>query len=321
MFRKRIGLLIAATLLLGLISGCAGGIPTDLEGLTGGLLPESFVLKLPTIYVEYKELPDGSAEPSLSGIGASLIESWFGIDLSTVMIPAFYVDWLKASDLQHIEIVTDAEGFLFYSNGLPMPYVAWGAESLSLAADVAGAFGVANMATIKTGLPWLQRVGLDFVVQMPLADGAEIIPYRDPRAGLLTTTAAAEIEDPVGEIKLHMGYDEEGNPSLLGLPAQALASMLGFTPGQIDPQIVAQLMQAGIGSMTLRMRGDGLFIFVNDQPLPNVAWSPDHLANALSLYAQMNEASWVPNEGFVSMVQELVVQATNFDNELVVDFP
>ena len=321
MFRKRIGLLIAATLLLGLISGCAGAAPSDLEALTGGLLPSSFVLKLPTIYLEYREMSDGSAEPTLSGLGASLIESWFGIDLGAVMIPAFYVDWIKDSDLQHIEIVTDAEGFFFYANGMPTPYVAWDAESLMLAADLAGAFGVANIATIKTGLPWLERVGLDIVVQMPMAAGAEIIPYRNQRAGLLATTAAPEIVDPVGELKLHMAYDEEGNPSLLGLPAQALQAMLGFTPGQLDPQVVAQLTQVGVESLTLRTRGDGLFIFMNDQPLPNVAWSPDHLANALDLYAQMNAVSWTPNEAFVSMVRELVLQTANFDLELVVDFP
>ncbi|HUW15007.1 MAG TPA: hypothetical protein VM537_35140 [Anaerolineae bacterium] len=320
MFRKRIGLLISAMLLLGLVSGCAGVAPGDLEGLTSGLLPESFVLKLPTIYVEYLETPDGSAEPSLSGIGASLIESWFGVDLSTVKIPAFYVDWIKDSNLQHIEILTDDGGFFFYANGMPLPYMAWDAESLAAAADLAGAFGVANIATIKTGLPWLQRVGLDIVVQMPLSDDPKIIAYRDARAGLLATTAAPEIKDPVGEIKLHMAYDEEGYPSVLGLPAQALQAMLGFTPGQMDPQIIAQLKQTGVESLTLRTRGDGLFIFMNDQPLPNVAWSPEHIVNALDLYAQMNEVSWVPNEGFVTMVRELVLQTTNFAIELVVDF-
>jgi len=321
MFRKRIGLLIAAMLLLGLTSGCAGGLPTDLEELTSGLLPSSFVLKLPTIYIEYREMADGSAEPTLSGIGASLVESWFGIDLGTVKIPAFYVDWIKASNLQHIEILTDAEGFFAYANGMPMPYVAWDAEGLLLAADLAEAFGVANMGTIKTGLPWLQRVGLDFVVQMPTAAGAEIISYRDARSGLLATTAAPELVNPIGELKLHMAYDEEGNPSLLGLPAAALQSMLGFTPGQIDPQIIARLQQAGIESLTLQTRGDGLFIFVNDQALPNVAWSEEHLTNALDLYARMNEVSWTPNEGFVSMVRELVLQTANFDIQLVVDFP
>jgi hypothetical protein len=270
--------------------------------------------------VEYLETPDGNAEPSLSGIGASLIESWFGLDLSSVKIPEFYVDWIKDSNLQHIEIVTDAEGFFAYANGVPMPYVGWGAESLMATADLAGAFGVPNIATIKTGLPWLQRVGLDIVVQMPLADGAEIIPYRDARGGLMATTAPPEIDDPVGEIKLHMAYDEQGYPSLLGLPAQALQAILGFTPGQLDPAVIASLKQVGVESLTLRMQGNGLFVYMNDQPLPNVAWSQEHLVNALDLYAQMNEVSWTPNEGFVNMVQEMVLQTSNFDIELVVDF-
>ncbi len=52
-----------------------------------------------------------------------------------------------------------------------------------------------------------------------------------------------------------------------------------------------------------------------------MAWSKEHLTNALDLYAQMNEASWVPNEAFVGMVRELVLQMGNSDILLIIDFP
>ena len=322
MFRSRIGLLIAGVLLLGLVTSCAGLPAGGAEALAEGtgFLPASFAMQLPPLYLNYEETADGSAEPSVAGIGSSLIEAWFGVDLSSVKIPAFYVDWIKASDIQHLEIVTGPEGIFAYANGKPTPSLTWDAESLALAADLAEAFGVANVATVKSALPWLQRIGLDLVVQMPLAEGAEIIPYRDARTPLETTTAAPEVENPSGVIKLQMAYDGEGVPSFLGLPAAALQPIIGFTPGQLDPQIIARLKQAGVQSLTLQTRGDGLFIFLNDQPLPNVAWSKEHLANALDLYAEMNEASWAPNAGFVNTVRDVVLQTTNLALQLVVNF-
>jgi hypothetical protein len=128
------------------------------------------------------------------------------------------------------------------------------------------------------------------------------------------------MEDPSGEIKLQVDYDEEGVPSFLGLPAAALQPIIGFTPGQLDSQVIARLKQAGVQSLKLEMQGDGLYVFLNDQPLPNVAWSKEQLTNALDLYAAMNEAGWTPNEGFVTMVRELVLQTADFAVQLVVNF-
>jgi hypothetical protein len=322
MARKGMAVLIVSVLLLGAVSGCAG-VPTGSgDVLTGavGFLPESFSLKLPPIYLQYVETADGSAEPSVLGLGASLLEAWFGLDLGMVKIPAFYVDWMKASNVQHLEIVTDPEGVFAYANGKATPYLAWDADSLALAANVVDAFGVANVSAVKSALPWVTRIGLDIVVQLPLAEGAEFIPFRDMGAPPDTTEAAPEIEKPSGEIKLQIDYDEAGVPSLLGLPVSILQPIIGTTPGQLDPQMLARLKQAGVQSLTLKTRGDGLFIFVNDQALPNVAWDKEHLSNALDIYAKMNETSWMANAAFVSMIREIVQQTTNFDIELAVNF-
>lgn len=321
MFRRTVSLTLAGVVLLAAITGCAG-MP-GAEALTEGAASQlpAFTLQLPRIYLNYVETADGSAEPSVAGIGASLVEAWFGLDLSAVRIPAFYVDWLQASDIQHVELLFGPQGLLAYANGKPTPYVAWDTESLTLAADVAGAFGVPNVSTVKNFLPWMERVTIDILVQLPVADGAERIAYRDVRGGLLTTKAAPEIVEPAGQIKLEMSYDEEGYPSLLGLPAETLRPFLGTTPGRLAPQVVGQLQEAGVESLTLKTRGDGLFIFVNDQPLPNVAWSREHLSNALDIYADMNETGWTPNAAFVSMVRQIVLQTANSDIELVVNFP
>lgn len=321
MARKGIALLIVCTLVVGMVSGCTGLPAGSSDMLAGavGVLPESFALKLPPIYLQYVETADGSAEPSVLGLGASLLESWFGLNLGMVKIPAFYVDWLKASNIQHLEIVTDPEGVFAYANGKPTPYVAWDGDSLALAANVAEAFGVANVGALKSALPWITRIGLDIVVQLPLAEGAEFIPFRDMTAGVAVSTAAPAIENPVGEIKLQVDYNEAGQPSLLGLPLAVLQPMMGTTPGQLDPAMIARMKQAGVQSLTLKTQGDGLFIYANDQPLPGIAWDKEHLLNALDIYSEMNEASWMANAAFVSMIRELVMQTANFDVELKVN--
>jgi len=322
MFNRRAVSFVLVVVLLGLLAGCAGAPPGTGE-LLEGTAPnfDSFTLRLPRIYVQYAEGEEGYAEPAVWDMRASQLESWFGLDLGMLKIPQFYMDWLKASDVQHIELVHDGAGLFVYVNGEAMPYVAWDAESVGLAAELAEGFGVSSGDLMTRLLPMVRHVGLDIVVQMPLQAGAEIIPYRDPAGGLMETTAAPEIEEPEAELKLAMAYDDSGVPTVWGMSAEILQPMIGYTPGQIDPQYIAQLKQAGVQQVAVQTLGDGLFFFVNDRPLPNVAWSKEHLTNALDLYAQMNEASWVPNEAFVGMVRELVLQICNSDILLIVEFP
>jgi hypothetical protein len=306
--------------LIGLLTGCAaapGGTADVLEGVTPDL--DAFVFRLPRLYVLYVETAEGYAEPTLWGISASNVESWFGLDLSMVKIPQFYMDWVKASDVQHFELVHDGKGIFLYANGEAMPYLAWDGESMDLAGQLMGPLGVPNGDLIRRLLPLLRHIGLDIVVQMPLAAGADIIPYRDPDGGLLETTAAAAMENPAAELKLQVTYDEAGVPSLLGMSAAVLQPMMGYTPGRLDPQLIDRVKQVGIEQLSLQLQGNGLFIYVNDQALPNIAWSEEHLGNALDLYQEMNEVSWVPNADFVSMVRELVFQVGNSDVRLDVN--
>ena len=314
MLHKRVASLVVVVVLLGLLTGCAaapGGSADMLEGLAPQL--ESFSLRLPRMYVLYVENGGEYAEPSVWGMRASQLESWFGLDLSMVKIPQFYMDWLKASNVQHVEVVHEGSGMYVYVNGEPTPYVAWDAESMGLVSQLMEPLGVPNGALIGRLLPLLRRIGLDIVVQMPLAPGADVIAYRNPEAGLMASDASAALAEPAAELKLSMSYDANGVPSFLGLSAALLQPMVGATPGQLDPQLIGQLKAAGVERLGVQIRGDGLYIFLNDQALPNVAWSEDHLGTALDLYAEMNATSWVPNPNFVYMVRELVTQVTNSD--------
>ncbi|MBC8447391.1 MAG: hypothetical protein H8D78_06550 [Chloroflexi bacterium] len=315
---RRIVPLLMVVALLGLLTGC-GSPPSAQAVLEEVASFDTFTLKLPRMYVQYVENGEGEGEPALFGLRASQIESWFNTDLSMVKIPAFYMDWVQNSNLQHVELVHNGKGIFAYVNGKATPYLAWDGESVGRAAEMVEVF-YPSSGVIKRLLPILRHIGLDIVVQMPLGDGAAAIPYRDAKGSLMETTAAAEIADPAAEVNLEIAYDANGVPSVLGMSADMLQPMMGYTPGQLHPGYIAQLKQSGVGKIALQTRGDGLFLFVNDQPLPNVAWSKEHLNNAVDIYAAMNASSWVPNADFVNMIRELVQQFGNSDVLVVIHF-
>jgi len=319
---RRIVRLLLVVALMGLLTGCATTSSLS-EKVVREVAPtvEEFVLRLPRIYVQYVKNGAGAWEPSIWGIKASDIEYWTGADLGMLKIPDFYMDWLKDSNVQHIEVVQNGDGIFIFVNGQPLPHLAWSGESISYAAEVAEAFQVPNAPLLRTLLPLLRHIGLDVVVQMPLQEGAEPIPYRDAKQELTGVKAQSAVEEPSVQLHLEITYDEEGVPYIWGMSAELLGAMGYGVPGKLPPETVAALKEAGIQRIALQTKGDGLFLFINDRPLPHIAWSEDHLSNAVNLYAVMNATSWVPNEAFVSAVQELVLQLGNSDILLVVNFP
>lgn len=319
---KRIVRLLLVVALMGLLPGCATAPPPS-EEVMKEVAPtvEEFVLRLPRIYVQYVDNGAGAWEPSVWGIKASDVEYWTGADLSALRIPDFYMDWLKDSDVQHVEVVHNGQGIFLFVNGLPLPYLAWSGESIDYAAEVAEAFQVPNARLLRKLLPLLRHIGLDVVVQMPLQAGAEPIPYRETGQELMGVKAQSVGEEPSVQLHLEVTYDDSGVPYVFGMSAELLEAMGYGVPGKLPPEIIVALKEAGIQRVALQTRGDGLFLFINDRPLPHIAWSEDRLSNAVNLYAAMNAASWVPNEAFVQAVRELVLQLGNSDILLAVNFP
>ena len=88
--------------------------------------------------------------------------------------------------------------------GEPLPYVSWDADSVGLTGDLIYGMGVPNGDIIRRLLPLLRHIGLDIIVQMPLAKDAAIIPYRDEDGGLMQSMAAAAIEDPDAKMKFQL---------------------------------------------------------------------------------------------------------------------
>jgi len=272
------------------------------------------------MYVEF----DDRGEPSIFGIKASTIETWLSPwmgpnSLWMVKIHPYYMDWIKAANIQHIEGVWDSDGIFLFVNGKPMPYLAWDGESLDYVGQIAETFGVPYAGVIRRFLPLLRHIGLDIVVQMPLAEGATLIPLRDVRSGLKEVAATSEaIAEPSAVVHLEVAYDERGVPSMAGISAEDLEMMTGYSlwMTKLNPAVLASLQAANIQHVALVTRADGLHLLVNGRDLPSLAWNEEHLNNAINLYAQSNAPS-----PFVDMVKETLAQLGHADIRLVIRFP
>jgi hypothetical protein len=109
------------------------------------------------------------------------------------------------------------------------------------------------------------RLGLDFALRFPVQPGAEAIPLTtvgEARTGPLSPTT-----DPASVVaKFEVKYDEEGNPSVMGVDA-------GSVMGQVlSPELIQKLQAAGIQSLEFRSDPAGMTIYANNEPLPTLLW-------------------------------------------------
>ncbi|NOX60661.1 MAG: hypothetical protein GXP42_01730 [Chloroflexi bacterium] len=312
---RRFSWLLLLLLLSGVVVACGSQVTPVAE-------PDSeFVLALPRLVIDV----DSDGVPSVAGLDPQTLKTiTFGqVDLTGVRVPKPYVDWFTATNLQHIEVVHRDDGEYIFVNGNPLPHVGWDADSLRALSDLAGELGVVNrpMAKVLSLLvPFVQRLGLNVAVRFPVQDGVDIIPLRDP--GDPIPQVSAESEAPsIALMKVHMNFDENGIPSVLSVSTRELEEALGVSLRQMElpPSAVQQMIDAGIQHITVRTMPSGLYIWVNDNPLPTLVWSDEYLENAANLYGQLyyTDAYATARDA----VKTLLPLVDNVDGEIVLIFP
>ena len=104
------------------------------------------------------------------------------LDLSQYRIDPFYPAWMKAANIQHIELRQTGDGIALLVNGALMPSLSFQDGSLQRISEVApllGQNGPAIGQLIEKFAPLVQRLGLSVALKFPKADGAQDIPLRD----------------------------------------------------------------------------------------------------------------------------------------------
>jgi len=94
--------------------------------------------------------------------------------------------------------------------------------------------------------------------------------------------AAPEEKEPlhVNLPRISIAYDEQGEPAVLGTPLRSIERLIrsDLSMLRLSPQLIQQLMDWNVQHAEVAVSPDGLFIFVNNKPLPYLAWDAQILA-------------------------------------------
>jgi len=306
-------LLVIAGLVL---AGCGPAVmPQNAQTQSG----EQFVVALPQIVIDF----DAAGNPSIAGMDLAALaplmggqDPLAGLGIGNVEIaPGIkLVDSLMAANVQNVELRQDGEGVAVLVNGKPMPHISWTDDSLKQMTDVAAMFNVQGLDLLKKVLPLVRRLGVNVVLRFPAAPGAEVIPLADPNVPLPTPEASDGPDSFIAHMEVK--YDAQGVPSILGISARDLQAMGLNLPLALAPSVIQSLQANNIKTMELRSKPDGIFIYANDTPLPNLTWDNTMLMNAAELYGQMN-----PTSPYVAAVKQFVPAINNLNIDLKLHFP
>ncbi len=319
MFSRRRTFTLVLILVAIVLAGCAPAAPSMDKAVSElAAYAESsnrFALKLPRLYVQY----DNNGVLGVAGITTNDVYRWFGIDLRMMNLQPWVIQNLVRANIQHIEITESADGLAIYVNGEPLPYIAWDEESLANLGQILPGLGVPYGEIVGKVLPLIRFTQLSLVVQFPVAPGRELIPFRDPNAPPVVAPRARMVEEPPAVVRLEIAYDEEGMPSILGINARTLMALgVDVRPLALNRALIRSLMQANVQHVHFVNRPDGIHIFVNNQPIPYVAWDDEHVNTALELYAQV---SGLGNSPVVRLLTQLLPMMRASEIDVLLRFP
>jgi hypothetical protein len=301
-------LLIVVALVL---SACGPAMPAASSPKTES--GEVFQLALPRLEIAF----DAQGNPTVLGMKLSDVGAMLGQDLSTLKLDPFLINWMTNANIQHIEMRQTGDKLALMINGKPMPHIAWDDKSLNQAMDLAGLFlpGSENLfTTVKKFLPLVSRLGVDATLRFPLQKGATAIPLADPSVVLAPVNPS---KDPASIVlKFEVKYDDQGVPSVLGLSGYDLAALGLPLPVAIDKGVLKNIQNQNIQNVVFRTQPDGMYIYLNGNRLPGLAWDKQLLKNAAEAYAQMN-----PTSPVIPTINMLLPMLDTLDIGIMTKFP
>lgn len=309
---------VAVLLMIGmLLTACGPAImPAAAPETESG---EMFLIALPRIVITF----DNEGKPGIEGVPVEDIARTLNMELNLEQyrIGPSIPTQMTASNIQHIELRSTGDGIAVLVNGELMPSLSFTDGSLERVGDLAPLLGPTADVTliqdlVKKFSPLVSRLGLSLVAKFPLRADAKEIPFADLDVKL--AALAPSTEPASAMVKFEIKYDEQGVPSVLGISARDLKSLIGDAPLALAPSYL-QLVQANnIQHVQIHTQADGLHLFVNGTPLPTVAWDSATLGNAADVYVQMNGAL-APE--VMDLVKMLVPLLGNADVSIMVHFP
>jgi hypothetical protein len=184
------------------------------------------------------------------------------------------------------------------------------------------------MPVLEKLLPVLTNLGMGVIVRFPVKEGAEVIPtyIEGGEAAMAARAAQEEFLTTVGDtpptIRLPVYYDVDGGWRVGDLTDAEWTNLTGipFQAARLTPEMVQNLIDAGITEITVSTDPEGIHLSINDHDLPYIGWADGEINHLLTLAEQMGLWDTLADSGMnmgelVGMVETLlpIVQSTNTD--------
>jgi hypothetical protein len=300
----------------------AGSRPRLLLALVAALLlvgcgsqDSQFRIVLPRIIVDI----DQDGNPSVAGISPIAL-SVFGIDPNQFRLPKDTVDQLVDSNLQHAELLFRNDGLYWWANGKPLVPLTWDDQSFGTTTDLLNKFvkldPTASGLMNNVLLPGARASEQNIVIRFPLKAGESAIPIREMGGPV---PEPGQPVDPGAVVRLHLSFNEQGEPSFRDVPIKELGTLFGadLSAASLPPDVVKQLTDAGIQHITIRTTPEGIKLWSNDQPLPTLRWGEDTLNSTAETVASLK----LIDPAIAAVVKQFVPYLNTVDANLVLRFP
>jgi hypothetical protein len=124
----------------------------------------------------------------------------------------------------------------------------------------------------------------------------------------------------VAQARVNIKYGNDGVPSIMDVSSRDLGNAIGYDLRllELTPGMVEQVKSTGIQHITLHSTADGILLWVNDKPLPNVAYTPDQLKNGVEVFGQLYNPV---DPELMKALDSLVPALSQTEVEVVMHFP
>jgi hypothetical protein len=304
-----------------ILSACGAAILPQAE--SGAESGKALTIGLPRIVITVDEAGKLGIEGFLSLSQLDQLANSLGLPLglSSYQLPPELVKRMMIGGIQHLEIRQTADKLVLLFNGEPMPSLSWKDGSVDSLGQLLSLFGPQASQTgemIQKIVPLAERLGLSVALKFPTEPGAESIPYATDE--VVSAQPEPVTTNPSLSLNLEVTYDEAGVPSFLGIPPEQIQALFG---GQqlrlaLDPKIIERAQANNIQHVELRSKGDGLWLYVNNNAVPPVRWDKQTLGSAIDVWVAMNPGL---NPSVAKTIRTLAPYLSNADLSIMLNFP
>lgn len=118
--------------------------------------------------------------------------------------------------------------------------------------------------------------------------------------------------------RIEVVIDKDGNPTIAGVSPLILRLVgVDLSNAKLDPAMVQQMTDSNIQHVELLFHKDGLFWWVNAQPMTPLAWDDESFNNTLDLVIKLG----LIDPAQVGLVQAMVPQARKLEADILIRFP